>query len=319
MMFTGNLTDTMSNHMYKTPKYLILAALMLVNLWACQKALPEEELPQSERTGSSNSNSGSRLSYGDTLFYLRNQPGDYTIMPVSRPAAPGIFKAIPQGLVIDSVSGRVNVTRSETGLRYKIFYLDAARNPVDSVKLVISGIDYADSIYQLRVTPNAYDTAFPIYNARPELPLPCSSDDDDDDGCIFDETDLNNDGNDDIPGVIQDKLLVDIKRGTIDAEASFHAGIFGSSNPANGIVKNFTMYYRLNDASNMALNKINIRVYHYRRYSDIPQSLLDEINARRRYQQTINNLSVTGSYSGVARYNIESRPKRPPLIIIVSQ
>ena len=168
-------------------------------------------------------------------------------------------------------------------------------------KLVISGIDYRDGIYEIARTPNAYDTAFAIYNARPDLVLPCGDDDEDGDGdlddddnqCVFDETDLDDDGNDDIPGVIQDKLLVDIKKGTIDLEASFQAGIFGSSDPANGISKDFTFYYRLQDASNRALNKITVRIYHFKRRSDIPQTLLDTLNIRNQIATAVNSRGST--------------------------
>ena len=290
-----------------------------------------------------NNSKNVRLSYGDTIFYLKNQHVDYSILPFSKPNTPGYFKANPLGLVLDSITGRINVTQSETGLRYKVYYLSPTDERIDSVKLVISGIDYADGIYELRSTPVAYDTAFPIYNARPKLPLPCPSDDDDDDDddggddddqdCVFDETDLNNDGNDDVPGVIQDKLLIDIKQGTIDLEASFHAGVFGSSDPANGVTKDFTLYYRLNDSSNRALNKIIVRLYHFKKRSDIPHWLLNELNNKNNlaaeinsgvsfYNDTPNSLSgnsIQSPSSANSTTSVVSKPKRPPLIIIVSQ
>lgn len=312
--------------MHKTFRWTLFCGLLAFA--ACQKEpVKEEENREAERGANNNRSSSvnSRLSYGDSIFYLKNQPGDYAILPVSTPSAPGYFKANPIGLALDSITGRINVTQSETGLRYKVYYLDSAGQRLDSVKLVISGIDYADGIYELQSTPVAYDTAFPIYNARPELPLPCPSDDDDDDddsdddddhGCIFDETDLNNDGNDDVPGVIQDKLLVDSKRGTLDLEASFHAGVFGSSSPANGVTKDFTFYYRLQDASNMALNKITVRMYHFKKRSDIPQWLLDELNNRGDLAASVNSRPM-GTANRVAY--VESKPIRPPIIIIVSQ
>jgi hypothetical protein len=264
-----------------------------------------------------------RLLYSDSIFYLKNQPGSYTVLPVSKPSVAGYFKSIPLGLSLDSVSGRINVTQSVSGIRYKIYYLSSATNvPVDSVKIVVSGIDYADGIYEIAKTPNAYDTSFPIYNARPSLLLPCGDDDEDDDGdvddddngCIFDETDLDNDGNDDIAGVNQDKLLVDIKKGTIDVEASYHAGVFGaSSNVANGVNKDFTFYYRLQDPSNLALQQITVRLYHYKTKADIPQWLLDELGKRREYNDLVNARGANEA----ARI-LSFRAKRPPLIVVVS-
>jgi hypothetical protein len=332
--------------MRKIDGWLVFACLSLF-VWllsACQKTISEGEPATDNEVTSPGSTVTPRLSYGDTLFYLKNQPGNYTIRPVSKPAAPGYFRSIPLGLALDSVSGNINITQSETGIRYKIYYIGVNGNALDSVKLVVSGIDYTDAIYQIARTPNAYDTAFPIYNAIPSLALPCGDDDEDGDGdlddddnqCVFDETDLDDDGNDDIPGVIQDKLLVDIKKGTIDVEASFHAGIFGSSNPANGATKDFTFYYRLQDASNRALNKITVRVYHFETVSAIPQALLDTLNLRSQISAAVNSRMISGGSAGrdlqqgqgskdsfgesLAYFDYYYRkPKRPPIIIIVSQ
>ncbi len=318
-----------------------VAILALLISAGCKKDVSElEQINDSADTPSditSNSVQAPRLSYGDTLFFLRNQSGNYTVLPVTTPNGAGRFKSMPLGLSLDSVTGRINVTQSETGIRYKVYYVGTNGTFIDSVKIVVSGIDYKDAIYEIASTPNAYDTAFPIYNARPEIPLPCGDDDEDDDGdtddddntCVFDETDLNDDGNDDIPGVIQDKLLVDIKKGTIDAEASFHAGVFGSSNPANGVTKDFTFYYRLQDVSNRALNKITVRLYHYKKRSDIPQALLDTISTRNNIATAVNsrisnsNVAAGGAPNSVLSranfYEYATKQKRPPIIIVVSE
>lgn len=292
----------------------VIALSVIISFYSCQKEVtpaPAEE--QNARNADAVASPG--LSYGDTLFYLKNQPGNYTVLPVSRPAVAGYFKAKPFGLVLDSLTGRINITQSETGLRYKVYYLNMSGQPVDSVKLVISGIDYADSIYQIQSTVSVYDTAFPVYNARPEIQLPCYEDDDDEDfACTFDETDLDGDGNDDIPGVIQDKLLVNKKTGIIDVEASFHAGVF-SENTANGATRDFTFYYRLYDASNRALNKITVRLYRFYSVSDIPQWLLDELNRRKNLSNDINRRGPTVNDT---QSFWQSGPKRPPIIIIVS-
>ncbi len=313
-------------------KSLVFAGLVSsLLITGCKKDIDYRQAAEqlSNSNTSIGSGSNSRLSYGDSVFYLQNQSGNYTVLPVSKPNVPGYFKVIPMGLLLDSATGRINVSQSETGLRYKVYYLGVNGDRLDSTKIVISGIDYKDAIYEIASTPNNYDTAFPIYNARPELLVPCGDDDEDDDGdlddddnaCVFDETDLNNDGNDDIPGVIQDKLLVDIKKGTIDVEASFHAGVFGSSDPANGLSKDFTFYYRLQDASNRALNKISVRLYHFKKRSDIPQFLLDTLNLRNQISAAVNSRTANDSrvMSISSRLEFEARPKRPPVIIIISQ
>lgn len=313
--------------------FITLASVLLLQVIGCQKDISESNESDIPAITSNSSLLSPRLSYGDTLFFLKNQPGNYTIQVVSKPNSSGYFKSIPWGLALDTVTGTINISQSETGLRYKVYYFSTGGVLLDSTKLVVSGVDYKDAIFEIASTPNRYDSAFPIYNARPELGLPCPDDDDDDELCIFDETDLDNDGNDDIPGVIQDKLLIDIKKGTIDVEASFHAGIFGGSSPVNGAVRDFTFYYRLNDASNRALNKLTVRVYHYNTRNNIPQALLDTINFRNNQLALINSRTAEREYSvepgRVSRDGVLNRiegfssffvgPRRPPIIIIVSQ
>ena len=299
--------------------FCFLIFSVILTLAACKKSEiitdPGTNPPATPGSGNNPSATNSRLSYGDTLFYNHSLPADKLVNTVSFPAGTVKYKAIPLGLSLDSITGRINVTKSESGVRYKVFAINNAGIVLDSVKLVISGVDYRDEIFVLQSTPNAYDTSFPVYNARPGLALPCSGDDDDDDeSCVFDETDLDNDGNDDIAGIIQDKLLVDKQTGTIDLEASFNAGIFGSSTPVNGTQKDFLMYYRLNDASNKALQKINIRVYYFNRRSDIPQTLLNEL-AQRSSQQSVINARAEYSFSN---YSSFEKPKRPPILIIVN-
>ncbi|OYW18330.1 MAG: hypothetical protein B7Z54_06355 [Sphingobacteriales bacterium 12-47-4] len=302
------------------------AALISLTVWysvGCEKPPPTETDPDIPDT-----NTGPRLSYGDTLFFPSNTTNNFLIDPVSKPAAPGYFKSIPEGLMMDTTNGSINISQSESGLRYKVYYVAMNGVRLDSVKLVLSGIDYQDSIYEIAQSPILYDTAFPVYNARPEVQLPCPDDDDDngngtddDWGCVFDETDLNNDGNDDIPGVIQEKLLVDPKKGFIDVEASFRAGLFGSD-PGNGLYKDLTIYYRLLDGSNKALNRITVRIYHFRTRADIPQELLEEIQTRRGLTNQINSRGRPGGFTAGANgrdFFFEDRPKRPPMIIIVSQ
>lgn len=288
-----------------------LIILLIIGITACRKTT--EAVDENNTTGNSTPPQNGKLAYADTLFFNHQLATDKFAAVVSQPAGTTVFKSIPGGLVIDSVTGRINISKSESGIRYKVFAVNQQGLAIDSVKLVISGIDYADGIYNLDVTPVAYDTAFPIYNATPGLALPCDDDDDDEqDLCVFDETDLDGDGNDDINGVIQDKLLVDIKRGTIDLEASFRAGLFGSSNPANGSLKNFTMYYRLGDASNKALQKIQLQVYYFRTSADIPQTLLNELNNRRNQSTQVN-----GRFTRTAEFETYLKPKRPPILIIV--
>jgi hypothetical protein len=303
----------------------ILAGVASVAVWAaaCQKVMP---VPRFTLSGNVKTLTlqQERLSYGNNLFWINHpQP---VISPVSRPKSSGYFKAIPQGLAIDSLSGAISIPQSLTGIRFKVFLLNPLGTPLDSTFVVIGGIDYADSIYDVDATPNVYDTAFAIYNANPALAMPCSdSDDDNQSECHFDETDTDDDGDNDVDGVNQEKLLVDGKRGFIDIEASYRAGIFGS-NPVNGTTRDFKMYYRMADGSNRALNAIDLRVYYYKKRSDIPQYLLDELQNRKRIG---NRVRLEPSLQNTDRrinasiltvdFEVYAKPKRPPLIIIVGQ
>lgn len=303
----------------------ILAAVAAVAVWvsACQKVMP---VPRFTLSGNVKTLTlqQERLSYGNNLFWINNpQP---LILPISKPKGSGFFKAIPQGLAIDSLSGAINIPQSLTGIRFKVFMLNPLGTPLDSTFVIIGGIDYADSIYDVDATPNVYDTAFAIYNANPALALPCSDSDDDNQlACRFDETDTDGDGDDDVDGVSQEKLLVDEKRGFIDVEASYRAGIFGN-NPVNGTTRDFKMYYRITDGSNRAINAIDLRVYYYKKRSDIPQYLLDELQNRKRIGNRVrlepslqnNNRRINASVLTVD-FEVYAKPKRPPLIIIVGQ
>lgn len=298
--------------------FTLLSILALWALSACYKVLPFEGFTVENATRGRIAFRPANLSYGANLFFIA--PGlPPTVAPTSKPATAGYFRAIPQGLVIDSATGTIQLAQSMTGMAYKVFYLSMQGAVLDSTRIVVSGISYKDSIYRVNLTPNRYDTAFPIYNANPNLPLPCSSDDDDDDdeGCIFDETDLDGDGDDDIEGVIQEKLLVNKKTGTIDVEASLRAGIFGSDNPANGSKKDFTMYYRLNDASNRSLNSITLQVHYYATMADIPATVMSTFQSHATIDTRI-DASGRGGTSFID-FDTYAKPRRPPMIIIVGQ
>ena len=283
-----------------------------------------------------------RLTYNDTLYF--KQPGiTLNTDPVTKPAEAGYFKAIPLGLDIDSLTGRINVNESEGGIRYKIFYISTDQVTVlDSAKLVVSGIDYRDSIYNLS-TPGLL-FANPIYNADPTAVLPCADDDDDDDDddpdnpdddddCEFDEKDTDDDGDDDLPGVNGDGCKVDVDNGVIDLAGSFAGGFLGN-NPTNGTTRDFEFFYRITDASNRNLQAITIRFYYFNTAADIPASLRAELGNRDAQARDVlmqnrdrffkTSLMATTGFNrseDLMRLALEitSRPKRPPIIILVGR
>ncbi|MFP4096893.1 MAG: hypothetical protein ACLFUB_20585, partial [Cyclobacteriaceae bacterium] len=117
----------------------------------------------------------SQLQYEDTIFYLRDQAADYIVSPLN--TLQGTFGASPEGLAIDPASGDINVSQSETGLRYEVYF--TPENSTDTCRTIItiSGIDYENRVYRLDLDETQ---AVPIYNGVREASLPCSDDDDDD-------------------------------------------------------------------------------------------------------------------------------------------
>ena len=148
----------------------------------------------------------------------------------------------------------------------------------------------------------------PIYNMAISMGVPDSSE--------FDETYINADTIEDVPGAVRNKLMVNKKDGTINLKESFEAGVFGVA-PVNGKRKDVTFFYRLNDGSNRVLNKITLRLVYYQSKALIPESMSLEINSRNdRYQV----LGTTTTETGLLTYYTTTyyKPKRPPLIVIVS-
>ncbi len=302
-------------------RIISVVVLLLAYAMACKQAEPA--LPKVA------------LRYADTLFF--KQPGTtFSINPVSKPAEAGYFKAIPLGLVMDSLSGRININESEGGIRYKIYYISTDQQTVlDSVKLVVSGIDYRDSIYTLNAATALI--ANPIYNADPTQPLPCADDNDDegndDNDCEFDEKDTDDDGDDELPGVNNDGCKVDVDNGVIDLAASFADGFLGN-NPVNGTTRDFEFFYRITDVSNRSLQAITVRFYYFESRAAIPASLLAELGNRdaqardvllrnrdRFIQAPVVNSSLATGAAGIMRVasDISSRPKRPPIIILTGR
>ena len=174
----------------------------------------------------------------------------------------------------------------------------------------IPGIEYLDRIYTIADSIDSDRYATPYYDANA---TPCLLNAVGSTGtCIFDETDLDGDGKSDYPGINKNKLVVSTESGVIDLLSSYQQGIFGLA-PRNGQKKDFTFYYRLNDGSKKQLKKITVRLLYYQTTADIPDVINKEIKKRREEYATASLLSAT-----TTSISITYKPKRPPLIVIVS-
>ena len=224
------------------------------------------------------------LSYGDSIIYLRAQSSDYIVYPTEQRA--GTYTAFPEGIEIDDITGAINVSKSETGLRYRIIHT-APDGTETKTLVVLSGITFADHFYHL----SQHDSiAFPVYNANVLRVLPIN-------GSSFDEGNNANSGG----------CSVQTINGQINLAQSVRNGIFGST-PQNDVRKDFEIAYRLNDASGKTLNKLKVRLYYYNTMADVAPDLLETLQDRA-------DQGVFLRTAGSARV---ARP-RPPCVIIVNQ
>lgn len=229
------------------------------------------------------------LSYGDSIIYLKDQGGDYIVSPTEH--RDGVYSVFPDGLEINDATGAINASKSETGLRYRITHT-APDGTKTSTMVVISGITFPDKYHHF----SQNDTmSFPIYNASESRPLPLN-------GSVFDEGNTANSGG----------CSVRTDNGKINLAQCVRNGVFGSI-PQNDSRRDFDIVYRLNDGSNHAMNKIKVRLYYYNTMSDVPQDVLQDMQARQDEGVFLRNGNANSS-SGLS--NI-AKP-RPPCVIIIA-
>ena len=104
--------------------------------------------------------------YGDTLIYPQpTTTQDYIVVPINNPGT-GRYFSWPEGMVIDSATGAINITKSETGERYAIGFVKEGTTDTCVQTLIIAGASYMDSVY---VLANNATKAVPYFNANPNL------------------------------------------------------------------------------------------------------------------------------------------------------
>lgn len=244
--------------------------------------------------GGSGGGGTARLSYGDSIFYVRNS--SYTINPVPTGRA-GKFYAWPEGLELNNNTGAIEVNSSETGLRYKVMFVPDGTRDTISTKIVLSGVNYQDH-YHVQTANDSLSR--PFYNANfSQFTLPA--------GCSFD-----------VGGSARaDGLAIDPVTGVINVNQSIRNGFFGHIPARDGDKKELTVYYKIPDASGNATNKINVKLYFYNDISsvesDITQLLSDRTDMFFRMSQNIFEPPLSTS---TAHTLIASRP-RPPCVIIL--
>jgi hypothetical protein len=228
--------------------------------------------------------------YGDSIVFTQPTNGqDYVIYPVNNQGVAGTYLAWPGGLVLNAHTGAINLSKSETGARYEIGFVKDGTTDTCLSQLIVGGAAYMDSVYVLAESDTS---AAPYFNADPYGPPVCTGSSGGQ-GCQFDYNNhAKNQG-----------LEIDNHTGVIDLKKTMKNSLFGLL-PINGTTINTTIYYKLDDNSNMAPQQIGLKLMFYNKKSDIPPSLLQSITDK--LVNTLEDLLLIKS----------STSPRPPLIII---
>ncbi|MBC7829780.1 MAG: hypothetical protein H7122_18695 [Chitinophagaceae bacterium] len=286
-----------------------LIFLALVYLFACSKnGQTEEVFPEKVNIdsilrqespagilpeGSSNMQCPNGPKYKDSLIYNESKSGkDHIVKPLNDPGA-GKYYSWPQGLVLDSLSGSINVTKSETGLRYIVAFVKIGTKDTCLQTLILSGASYVDSIHILGKNQT---TAQPYFDANLQTSSICIANPDEDD-------DDDDDGNDKCEfSTSNKKVKIKSISGTIDLKKTLENEAFGR-NPVNGTAIRVSVYYKLNDKSSKALQKMDVQMVYYEKKSQVPQAVVDYVQQKRSNIINQQLISVKGN-------------PRPPLIVI---
>ena len=236
------------------------------------------------------------LSYGSNVIYLKNQSTDFIVLPTQHKA--GIYTAFPEGIDLNETTGAINVTKSETGLRYKITHTSPNGDTTSAVVL-LSGITFTDKFYKLLLNDSI---AFPVYNANAGNILPLS-------GSSFDDGNVANSGG----------CSVKTINGQINLAETIRNGVFGS--PAqNNAAREFEILYKLNDESGKATNKLKVKLYYYKTMADVDPNLLQTLTERQSQGVFLQaNNSIPFAVSARTTSASAAAKPRPPCIILISQ
>jgi hypothetical protein len=302
--------------------YPVFALILMLFFWACQKAAvvyPTSLSSDRMRTGYDTSHliiisSDSQYIppavpkapfpqtplnacllapiYGDTIIYPQPTNGsDYIMNVVNTPGA-GKYLSWPVGMVMDSVSGAIDLTQSQTGLQYAVGFVKNGTTDTCLQTLIIGGASYEDSVYYISEGQTA---ALPYFEANPNLINTCASGN----GCSFDVT----------GSAANIGVVVNTSTGVINLQKTLNGALLGLGGafgllPQNGSSVTATIYYKLNDPSNYAMQNIQVQLIYYDQPSLINSGLLSTVL-----------LKLDNLLSGHLIDN--SANPRPPLVVIV--
>ena len=245
-------TNMYMTGMKTTFRVSILAIIALIGAISCKKDNNSTTSPPVPPPNVS-------ISYGDSIFYLNPQVTDYIISPVK--VQSGQYAGFPDGIDIDTKTGEINVSKSETGLRYRITFIPDGTNDSVSTEIVISGINYLDGFYKLTTADSVLK---PLYNASFNNTIPGVNN-----GTIFDDGSGCNSAGCNVNTVV----------GSINLAQTVRNGVFGTT-PSNNDRHEFVLNYRINDNSGKSLNTLKVKLYYFDSINDVTQEAYDIINSR---------------------------------------
>lgn len=270
---------------------LLTGFLLLSILSSCEKDIIPSNEPLAGGDRRLRTNACSEFAYADDTFYLNSKVTKYIVRPIT--SLKGTFGAKPYGLVIDPNTGAINISASETGLTYTVFYVKAGTTDTCTRNLTIAGIDFANSLYDL----SKNDTlATPSFKGIAQSMVGTSSSNFDVVSGLMNTHTLQSVG-----------ISINSKTGSVNLKKTLSSGLLGTK-PANGSSVTVRLYYRINDASQGALNHIDLRFTYYSKISDIPDSLLSKLGVATKQSSAGARSSADGG--GGAK-------PRPPEIVIV--
>jgi hypothetical protein len=288
---------------------ILLSVLFSSAVISCQKTMEVPEMDANDGSRVRMLASQKSFSYGETTFYVGKNQRENLISPVVKPNEPGKFVAIPAGLYLNSTNGTIDLSKSDAGQAYKIFFVSANGKLADSARIVISGVDYTDGVYNLKSSqPNAGKLT-PKYNANAAQFVPVS---------------VTNSFGEDNKGQTKGRLKINSRTGEIDLEASINNGAFGRANPGNGASSEFNIQYRIADRSSRTPNSIKMKLYYFSSESAVPQDLLNTIKEREEIMKRVNAMPVGNTSEAFSNGGTESdldafaKPVRPPLIVVIN-
>jgi hypothetical protein len=276
-------------------KIIPILLIMLAGFAACKKSNNE---PDPVGGGGGNY----AFSYGDSVIYPQTTSGDYKVSPVT--PMKGSYEAFPDGIELDEETGEINVSESETGLRYRITFTPANSSRSYTTVVLLAGINYLDAFYYLSKSDTMSRA---VYNGDLARAVPVSN------GKTVFDIDL---------GCNKEGIAINTNNGTINLMQTIRNGFFGK-HPDNDSREEFELEYKIDDKSKQARQSVKIKLYYYNTINDVPEKYFDLLEDREGTILWANNThnpseEIISGVTGVTGIQGRERP-RPPCIFIIGR